>query len=126
MPNFKTFFSLLEKTVYMLNRIYAQSNFFFASGGLNQHTLYNDFQNFAPATQKTYMCPTVYMPSQIKISPSAKTVYMPVRIYAQPSGKFFAFGEKAIKKQHKTMICDQKFQKIFAFGENRIYAQPYI
>ena len=54
-----------------------------ASGGLNQHTLYKDFQNFAPAAQKTYICPTVYMPSQIKISPSAKkpyicpTVYMP-------------------------------------------------
>ena len=69
----------------------------------------------------------VYMPDhREKKSPSAKTVYMPVRIYAQPSGKFFAFGEKAIKKQHKTVICDQKFQKIFAFGENRIYAQPYI
>ena len=53
--------------------------------------------------------------------PSAKIVYMPVRIYAQPSGKFFAFGEKAIKKQHKTVICDQKFQK-----KIRLRRKPYI
>ena len=37
-----------------------------------------------------------------KKSPSAKTVYMLNRIYDQP------------------------FQKIFAFGENRIYARPYM
>ena len=68
----------------------------------------------------------VYMPDhREKKSPSAKTVYMPVRTYAQPSGKNFAFGEKAIEKQHKIVIYDQQFQKNFAFGENRIYAQPY-